>query len=478
MPSKTINELPEKLELEAGDNVVATDNSGAPTTKKVTGSNLAKGLVTIIAGSSALLAILAAALIPYLPATSDVTVCAVGCKYTTDGTADNIEIQSALNYVHLKNGGSVFIKSGTYDILNNLTIYDNTELKGETGTILKRAYSNVSGSMIKNELYSGGIIGNFNIKIHDITWDDSIEGMTFNQFLHAISFFGTDNVSIYNNTFKNLNGDGIYLSSGSNFSPGMLPARNTRIFGNFFDGSNVNRQAISLIDTSSTSIFGNVFNRMATTTMPSAIDLEPNTSTQRIINTTITGNTFYGNRIGIQSYNLFFANVTGLAISGNVFDHSVLNDIFIYQTNLVSITGNTHYGSGRRAYEIGGSSTVTISGNQIFYTVSSGMYLYNNGDGITITGNGVFSPAGHGIWFENTNNAVVTGNTIRNWGTASTTYNAVYGEVSSTRVNVVGNTFTDSIGGHTCVESVDTSSGWQSIGNMFVGCSTDTNMIP
>lgn len=50
--------------------------------------------------------------------------------YNTDGTADNIEIQSAINAVNSLGGGTVFIKSGIYSISNTMTIPSNITIAG------------------------------------------------------------------------------------------------------------------------------------------------------------------------------------------------------------------------------------------------------------------------------------------------------------------------------------------------------------
>jgi hypothetical protein len=66
---------------------------------------------------------------------------AAGADYVCDGTADNIEIQAALDYVNTNGGGTVFIKKGTYNCTNaTLTVGSNTEIVGESkaATIIKK----------------------------------------------------------------------------------------------------------------------------------------------------------------------------------------------------------------------------------------------------------------------------------------------------------------------------------------------------
>jgi hypothetical protein len=56
------------------------------------------------------------------------TVCSAGCDYTTDGTADDVQIQAAIDSLS-STGGTVFIKAGNYEILSSLNLpYTNINL--------------------------------------------------------------------------------------------------------------------------------------------------------------------------------------------------------------------------------------------------------------------------------------------------------------------------------------------------------------
>lgn len=60
------------------------------------------------------------------------SVCASGCDYTTDGTADEVEIQEAIDQAKSEGGGKVVIKSGDYFLTTHLLIdSDNIEQSGE-----------------------------------------------------------------------------------------------------------------------------------------------------------------------------------------------------------------------------------------------------------------------------------------------------------------------------------------------------------
>src|SRR5215218_8166297 len=73
-----------------------------------------------------------------------------GNDYTCDGTADNVEIQAAINAAAAAGGGTVLIRRGTYSLAAGLTLTSNLTLCGEGrgATILKAAAAWASGDML------------------------------------------------------------------------------------------------------------------------------------------------------------------------------------------------------------------------------------------------------------------------------------------------------------------------------------------
>jgi hypothetical protein len=71
------------------------------------------------------------------------------CQFQADGTADDVQIQAAINAVATKKG-TVHIKPGTYDISTSTLLSSGVTLEGEgTGTILK-AGTNLNNAVIKS----------------------------------------------------------------------------------------------------------------------------------------------------------------------------------------------------------------------------------------------------------------------------------------------------------------------------------------
>jgi hypothetical protein len=95
-----ISELSEVINPVEGDILpIVDDIEGTPTTKKISGGNLFK-----------------------LQSKTYVTVGFSNADYIVDGTADNVQIQEAVDAVELAGGGTVFIRAGDYDIAATINI--------------------------------------------------------------------------------------------------------------------------------------------------------------------------------------------------------------------------------------------------------------------------------------------------------------------------------------------------------------------
>lgn len=401
---------------------------------------------------------------------------------TTNYASHTATIQAAVSAAHAVGGGTIFIKPGTYTLTGHIVIYDNIEILGTPVTIITRGSSTGFEALFVNQYYVGSSSAyNINIKIHDLVFDGGGDTNSYSQFKHAIGIYGVHDAEVYNVRFVNLSGDGIYVSSTSqSYTNTFYRATNVRIYGNHFEGTQQNRNGISVIDAENVTISGNTFYKMTSSVQPGAIDLEPNFTDQKIRNVTISGNIFEqsGNR-GVQFYNIYSAAGTfdGLTITGNTFNDNTLFDIYGLSWANVTISGNVHRTSLSRAIEVDGTSTLTISGESIFFPQSSAIHIVHGGAGVNIVGNTIISPGGHGIWLDDVDNPNVTGNTIRSWGVASAIYAAVYGENGVASANISGNVFDDVAGTHYGIKSADTSSGWFIGQNQIVNAATKYSLV-
>jgi len=71
-----------------------------------------------------------------------ITVCGDGsCDYTTDGTADDVQIQAAIDAVNADGGGIIFIKKGTYNTTATISLKKTVSILGEGRIITEINYS-------------------------------------------------------------------------------------------------------------------------------------------------------------------------------------------------------------------------------------------------------------------------------------------------------------------------------------------------
>lgn len=95
------------------------------------------------------------------------TVGATDSQYVTDGSADEVEIQAAIDAANTAGGGVVYIKEGTYIIAANIRVQSNVHLTGDGfSTILKYADSSDYNALIENYDTTNG---NTNIIISNLT---------------------------------------------------------------------------------------------------------------------------------------------------------------------------------------------------------------------------------------------------------------------------------------------------------------------
>lgn len=151
-----------------------------------------------------------------------VTVCASGCTYTTDGTADDVQIQQALDALP-STGGKVLLLGETYNISASITVDDYQELEGSGYSTYLKAIAGLNAPVITE---SGAGAGNTGLSISNMR----VDGNRANQTV-AYSVIDMDNVTY--STFKDLyvlgglrtgtfgvdassNGEGLLLRNSNN----------------------------------------------------------------------------------------------------------------------------------------------------------------------------------------------------------------------------------------------------------------------
>lgn len=191
-----------------------------------------------------------------------------------NGVADDTAaIQAAVNA-----GSAVYIPAGTY-IVDIVNLVADTFIFGDgAATILKQKSTFVggsTGSLYANSGLAGATIDN--ITIRDLRIEGTnIVAPVFSEFKHLISLNGTRNVLIENVQFIGFQGDGLYIGSGV-VAGDERHNYNILVSNCFFDGINQqNRQGISVTDGVDGIITDCTFQNTTSSTMPGAIDFEPN----------------------------------------------------------------------------------------------------------------------------------------------------------------------------------------------------------
>lgn len=143
------------------------------------------------------------------------TVGAANADYITDGTADEVQIQQAVDAAEAAGGGVVFILEGTYNIVTDVVVdSDNVIIKGVgSGTILK-ATAGQDPNIIKLTGVSNCEVSH--IKIDGNRANVSPQGTPQYAVESGIFVTGCDNISINNCEIVDCYSSGILVDSTDN----------------------------------------------------------------------------------------------------------------------------------------------------------------------------------------------------------------------------------------------------------------------
>ena len=226
------------------------------------------------------------------------------CDYLCDGTADDVEINAAIQALP-STGGEVVILDGTYNITATIAMNKNyVTLSGNgAATVLKRMWSG-SGTGVITVTSDYCTVQNLQIDGNKSSYSSNF----------GIYLSGSSGNTITGNTCNNNGSTGINLTGSSN---------NNTITGNTCNNNSI---GINLTGSDNNTITGNTCNNNGN----AGISLSTGD------NDTITGNTCNNNSIGIN----LTGNSSNDTITGNTCNN---NDTGIYMLNgdNDTITGNT-----------------------------------------------------------------------------------------------------------------------------------------
>lgn len=324
-----------------------------------------------------------------------------------DGTDETSKIQAAITAA----ANQITLDNGTY-VVGDIAIPSNKTLIGP-GTI---KYKNNTAAF--SILISTGAT---NITFRDITFDgNTINQSSWDQRRHALTILDSSHVLVEGCNFINLIADGIYISHSPSAVAPFTGSSDVRISGCSFVGSNTNRNGISVVCGRRYSVIGNYFEGMAGPTMPGAIDIEPDASTEFGTDGVIANNIFIGCRNSVSLSNIKAAEMSRHTISGNLIfatgtpnpANTCCNGINIVTNSSASISGNSIVGMVNGIYVSGGKN-YSISGNSITNSVRA-IHVLDTA-GTSISGNAIDTTVWAGIRVERSNGSSLSANAIRAW---------------------------------------------------------------
>jgi hypothetical protein len=367
---------------------------------------------------------------------------AVGDGITDDTTA----IQNAVNSENI-----VFFPAGTYLVSNPISIPSNRTLFGEgaasvisyTGTTTSRGafYINSGSSSVYVD----------NVTVQDLKFLGQVALLGFSEFVHLISFSGVRDCVIERCVIEGFRGDGILIGSGD-IAGQERHNINVTIRDCYINGvNNDNRNGVSVIDGNGVSIENNYFTRCTKSTMPGAIDVEPDANIYHVIkNISIRNNRIYDCRGGVGAITVllpiqtFTTAPNGFVIEGNYIDSP-------------NAPNNNHYGI---FFEFGNPFAAPPIAAITDATPNLGVRILNNYIKMPTTG------PGRCIVVWNINDAVIADNEFVGGSTSLLGYPGT----NVLDVSFVNNSFTRVNGTGDYAISVFTGSRIKFEGNVFKDC--------
>jgi len=407
-----------------------------------------------------------------------------------DGVTDSSVIfQNALNDVSLQGGGGIFVPTGTF-LLRNILVPSNVYIQGN-GTANSILMQLPNPGKWESILYIGApslaiqvaqtnTNNNIrNIVIRDIQFRSRCDTEGFLEQCNQVCIVGGSDVTFNNVLFKGAKSDGIYLGDNtwSYFSTMAFERHNSnvRVINCSFDGINQqNRNGISVTDGLDILIDNCTFVNFTSSTMPAAIDIEPNGNGYEIIKRISIKNCNISNCGGggiffyltamtsdlpsqIGDYlieNNVITNFTGPgnAVAGIMITHPRFATITDSSTSTNAVVRNNTISGGLKwGLNCGGNKDSSFIGNTItdcaqgnilgFDSTSHGSYrtyFQNN-----VISNPTVTMANAGLYIPNFTKGAIIGNTFNNcgnyWNLPSSIYVPANTNVSNTTIS--DNTF-------------------------------------
>lgn len=271
-----------------------------------------------------------------------------------------------------KFGYGVFVPKGNY-LLDSVSLLSNIAVNGEGDlSILQLKQDATNFIFFIDQSGSSNIT---NVRISNLHFYYPIA--SFSEHKHFLSLSGISHFVIEQCFFEQFRGDAIYIGSGNSTS---CHNDNIIICNCRFDGvGQTNRNAITIIDGTQVLIKNNNFKNTTESTMPGAIDIEPNGTGNEILKDIIVqGNYFYnigGGSSCCSVYlppNAFTVNPTGFYFLNNYLEQVNNGFQFVYRyqsdqdtkpKNSLFIENNIVINAVYHAFALYGACHAQVKGN-------------------------------------------------------------------------------------------------------------------
>lgn len=353
--------------------------------------------------------------------------------YVCDGTADNVQIQAAIDAANTAGGGEVVLLQGQFNLTSSILMKSAVNLRGvsRSGTILRVA-SDLNASVVS---IAGA--SNFTLKSLTINGNNALVAPTFgDNTRNGMGISGTcENVIVENVTCVDTSGNGIFSSpfavtnnivirdcetKGTGTRGLYVQSDNVKVFGGYFHHS-VLHDGIQFENCNDCYVFG----AHAYSNAVKGFECQVGATNIQFINCQSYSNGAEGGEVanGCKFVDFVNCHIHDNASSGVVYQQESGN---ICSDSI--IMGNTLYNNGTSSgfsgITISGCSRINILNNVISYSAKHGVLLQSGGIG-TVTG---------------TYDCVVTDNTCYNNGVLSTTGDGI-ALFTDTQRNIIESNF-------------------------------------
>ena len=256
------------------------------------------------------------------------------CDYLCDGTADEVEINAAIQALRTT-GGEIVLLDGLYNLSSAILVNkDGVTLTGNgASTKIVRAFNDDENDETLQGLI---IVTSVYCTIRNLYIDDVKGNYTT---YRTISLYSGDNCTIADNTIVNIGGDGIYVNSDNN----TINNNNVSESGN--SGINLNE-----------------------------------TNNSIVTNNKVTGSAMYG---------IFAIRVNDGTINNNVCTDNYNSGISLYWADRTVITGNASNNNGDCGFYITRGSGSVICGNTFVGNGSYGVTIQLYASNTVVMGNNI-----------------------------------------------------------------------------------------